>query len=90
MRPTLSSKLRAGLLALATVVTVVGVAAPALAEERHDWHRDRHEQHWRGHRDWDRGGVYVAPSYGYYDGYYAYPPPVVYPSPGLSITIPIR
>ena len=57
--------------------------------EQDDRHRHEGERHWRGHRDWDRGGVYVGPSYGYYG--YGYPPPPVYypPQPGFSINIPL-
>ncbi len=87
MKRTLSLALRAGLIALATVVTGAGVATPSLAQEHH-WRRDRDwHGHWR-HHDWDRGDAYVGPSYGYYD--YGYPPPpVVYPQPGFSINIPL-
>ena len=87
MRQITSSKLRGLVLALG-VLALAGATAPASAQERHEWRdRDRHEHHWRGgDRDWDGGGFYVGPSYGYYG--YA-PPPVVYPQPGLSITIPL-
>ena len=90
MKRSRSWKMRGSLLALAIFAVAAGVAGPALADEHH-WRGDRHEHHWRGHRDWDRGGVYVGPSYGYYDGYYAYPPPpVVYPQPGVGFSINIH
>jgi len=82
-----SSTLRGLALAFGVLAVAVAAAPSAFADEHH-WRGDRgrwHEHHWRGH-DWDRGGVYVGPSYGYYD--YA-PPPVVYPQAGLSINIPL-
>lgn len=91
MRQRLFSTLRGSVFALGVLVVAAGMVAPAYAEERHDWHGDRHGRHWRGDRDGDRGGVgiYVGPSYGYYGyGYYP-PPPVVYPQPGFSINIPL-
>jgi hypothetical protein len=97
MRQSTYSKLHSMLLALGAFAAVAAVVAPAYAENRQDdRHRHEGERHWRGHRDWDRGGVYVGPSYGYYGyGYppsygYGYPPPpVYYPQPGFSITIPL-
>ena len=82
MRQSTSSRLRGTMLALGALAAVVGTVAPAYAEGRH---YERHDRHWRGHHDWDRGG-YVGPAYGYYG--YA-PPPVYYPQPGFSINIPL-
>ena len=87
MRQSTYSKLRRMLLTLCAVAAVAAVVAPAYAENRHD-DRHRHEGERRGHRDWDRGGGYVGPSYGYY-GYGYPPPPVYYPQPGFSINIPL-
>ena len=90
MRPSTYSKLHSMLLALGAFAAVAAVVVPAYAENRQDdRHRHEGERHWRGHRDWDRGGVYVGPSYGYYG--YGYPPPPVYypPQPGFSINIPL-
>jgi hypothetical protein len=89
MKQPTSSKLRSAVLAFGALVMAVGVAAPAYAEQW-DRNHDRHagDRHWRGHRDWDRGGAYVGPSYGYY-GYGYPPPPVYYPQPGFSINIPL-
>jgi hypothetical protein len=87
MRQSTYSKLRSMLLALCALATVAAVAAPAYAENRHEDRRG-HDGHWGGHRDWDRGGVYVGPSYGYYNDGYP-PPPVYYPQPGFSINIPL-
>lgn len=85
MRRSTSSKLRSTLLALGALAAVAGAVVPANAEERH---HERHDRHWHGHGDWDRGGGYVGPSYGYY-GYGYPPPPVYYPQPGFSINIPL-
>ena len=83
MRQSSYPKLRSALIALSAIAVVAAAVAPAYADERGD--RRGHERHWRG----NRGGVYVAPTYGYYD--YGYPPPpaVYYPQPGINITIPL-
>jgi hypothetical protein len=90
MRQSISTKWRTAVLTLGVLALAAGTIAPAFAQERHEW-RDRgrgHERHYRGDRDWNRGGGggYFGPSYGYYG--YA-PPPVIYPEPGFSINIPL-
>jgi hypothetical protein len=75
--------------------TMVGVAAPAFADdwrdhERHEWRERAREREWREHHRgvvYQPGYVYAAPPPVVYA---PPPPPPVYAGPSFSLTIPLR
>lgn len=72
----LSAKIVTGL-AFSALLALGSFATSASAEDRRDWHGDRHGYY---------GGYYGAPPVVYGSPYYA-PPPVIY-GPGIGINLP--
>lgn len=62
------------------VTTIVGMAAPALADRDHDHYRHYHHPYYR-----DRGYVYAPPPV-----VYAPPPPPPVAGPSLNLFIPLH
>jgi hypothetical protein len=95
-----TSMIRSMVLALGAAALVVGIAAPARADDD-DWHhgREHREREWHEHdrRDAPPAVIYTAPPAVYYAPppavYYAPPPAVIYappPRPAIEIEIPLH